>query len=364
MTFAQLLASGQIGPGQPLVLGLDRRGSPITGSWLDLFSVGIGGLSGSGKSWTGAYLLSQAMLNGARVAMLDPHAGDSESISSRLAPFAGTGRYLCAVADTPQTMRSTIAMVTDELTRRKHGTGEQVRGRRVPWIILCDEFSALMRGDLAEPLAGLFEAIAQEGRKLRIYGMALGQVWTATRSGGTEVRDSLASAYLHRLRPSQARYLSGLTAADLPADIHELPAGTAYLSSTAGDLTRITVPRMNDSDIQRVAGFLTGAHPTMGRLPTDDQEPAQPADVGARGKPDGSPLAAGTEQATTASQRDKTASPEVSRAAALFLDGHDLPAIVYELREVKSNAGRRYQTAVTEVQQLIREGLGWKSKAA
>ena len=48
-----------------------------------------------------------------------------------------------------------------------------------------------------------------------------------------------------------------------------------------------------------------------------------------------------------------------ARTAALFLDGHDSAAIVQTLRGVKSSdGGRRYQKALTEGLDLIRQGLG------
>jgi hypothetical protein len=62
-TFADLLADGQVGSGQPLILGYGSTGA-IYGDWRDLYSTGIGGISGSGKSWTAAYLIGQSALHG------------------------------------------------------------------------------------------------------------------------------------------------------------------------------------------------------------------------------------------------------------------------------------------------------------
>ena len=347
-SFAQLLDTGRIGPGNPLLLGVDTEGAPIKGSWLDLFSVGIGGLSGSGKTWTGVYLLSQAVLLGARVALLDPHSGDSEGITQRLDPLASAGRYLCDPAGDPRTMLATVKLISDELERRKAG---KVASRQ-PWVIVADEFSALMRGDLAGPLAALFEAIAQEGRKLGIYGLALGQSWTASRSGGTEVRDSLASCYIHRLRPTQARYLSGLSADELPDDVLELPSGTAYLLSTRGELQRLTIPQMTGADVVRVASLVASGVASTGA----DVSPTSPL-VPPYGKPDGSLMEASADVTSRAAERAPGASAEARTAAAHFLDGDDLATVVFKLRDVKSTEGRRYQKAAAEVQALIREGL-------
>jgi hypothetical protein len=321
VTFASLLSQGRIGKGNPLLLGIDEQGQPIEGSWLDLFSVGIGGLTGSGKSWTGCALLSQAMLHGARIAILDPHAGDEESLSARLTPLERG--YLCEVASSGRDMLATVRLVADELERR---TGTKSASRE-PWVIVADEFSSLMRGGLAEPLAGLFEAIAQEGRKMQVYGMALGQAWTASRSGGSELRDSLASAYLHRLRPAQARYLSGLTAADLPRDLLELPAGTAYLLSTRGELRRVSIPRMTNQDMQQIAM----------RMPVGRQQDAIP------------------EVASTASQCGKQLEPEQARAVGLFQGGMEVKDVVRTMYGNLHSGSREYRERRSQVEAWIRE---------
>ena len=346
-SFAQLLDTGRIGPGNPLLLGVGADGVPVEGSWLDLFSVGIGGLGGSGKTWTGVFLLSQAVLHGARVAILDPHSGDAEGIAQRLDPLARAGRYLCDPAGDPRTMLATVQLLSDELSRRAKGTSPS----RQPWVIVADEFSALMRGELAGPLAALFEAIAQEGRKLGIYGLALGQTWTASRSGGTEVRDALASCYIHRLRPAQARYLSGLSADDLPDDLLELPSGIAYLLSTRGTLQRLTIPQMGAGDVARVADLLD----SNGRPVATTAAPTMSGDVPVV-KPDGSQFVATSERLLKAAESASTPSADAARAAALFFGGADLARVVFELRGVKSSEGGRYQRALAEVQQLVREG--------
>lgn len=341
-TVAQLLDQHQIGRGMPLLLGYDAdEGTAIPGSWLDLFSVGIGGLSGSGKTWTGVFLIAQAMLHGAKVAVLDPHAGDEDSFTQRAAPLAG--RYICPPAQERKTMLGTVKLFTEEIERRKN------KGRGEPWILIADEFSALMRGDLAEPLSLLMEAIAQEGRKLGIYGLALGQAWQVDRAGGGTMRDSLASCYIHRLRPAQARYLSGLTASSLPDDVMELQPGRAYLLSTRGELRRVAIPQMVEGDVQRVAGLLTADAPTMERL--------QSAEKGADYMPESSQKVADIIRLPSAVESQTTANAEATRAAALFLDGKSITEIVKELRGVSSNQGARYQAALAEVQALMREAL-------
>jgi hypothetical protein len=86
------------------------------------------------------------------------------------------------------------------------------------------------------------------------------------------------------------------------------------------------------------------------------EAPPQPPDM-----PGGSQAVAAAERLRSAS-----VSAEAARAATMFLDGLDpaaialraLPSVaVWELRQVKSSQGGKYQSALGEVLGLIREGL-------
>lgn len=338
-TFAKLLEGGKLGPGNPLLLGYDRTtGAAVEGSWLDLYSCAVGGLSGSGKSWTAAFLAAQAALHGARLVILDPHADNPESLASRLAPMRP--RFVCEVADTPKTMLASVNLVTSELQRRTTG------GRGEPWLFLADEFSALQRGELAEPLANLVEALGQEGRKLGLYGMVCGQVWTATRAGGSELRDSLASAYVHRLRPSQARMLTGLTSADLPADLLTLPAGSCYLLSTSGELRPLVIPQMRPEDIAQVAQ-LAAAVASKG--------PSGKRPIGFQLPNPGSSREATLEAYASGQQEAPKWSADEAEILAALRGGKSPAEVAAALAGATS--GRRYQEAARKVADVIRRAI-------
>src|SRR4051812_15985962 len=84
-TFAQLLDQGLIGGGRPLILGYSAdTGQPITGSWKDLYSCGVGAQQGAGKTWLLAFLLAQSAAAGGRLIICDLHAGDDESLTNRI----------------------------------------------------------------------------------------------------------------------------------------------------------------------------------------------------------------------------------------------------------------------------------------
>jgi hypothetical protein len=360
-TFAQLLDAGRVGRGQPLVLGFDRdTGAELAGSWLDLYSCAVGGLSGSGKSWTAVFLASQAALYGARLLILDPHAQHPESLSMRLAPLRRS--FVCAVADTPRAMQAAVELAAHELQRRI-ASGQ----RATPWIVLADEFSSLQRGELAEPLAALVEGIGQEGRKLGLYALVCGQVWNGSRAGGSELRDSLASAYVHRLRPAQARMLTGLTADDLPGDLLDLPAGTCYLLSTAGDLRPVVIPAMTPADVARVAGLLDAAPNREEHTPPSapSSPPSATSPIGFRtpspatsgeGAPEGAP-----EGATAAPLRGRSnaaqLTAEEAQIVAAFVAGKSVKALAEQLNG-GSSGGDGYAKAARRVADILRRALG------
>jgi hypothetical protein len=338
-SFAALLDLGRVGRGNPMLLGFDSStGAAVDGSWLDLYSCAVGGLSGSGKSWTAAFLAGQAALWGTRFVVLDPHAANAESLASRLAPLRS--RFVCDLAESPREMKEAVGLVVEELGRRKSG------GRGEPWLFLVDEFSALQRGELAAPLGDLVEALGQEGRKLGLYAMVCGQVWTAARAGGSELRDSLASAYVHRLRPSQARYLTGLTAAELPGDLLHLPPGSAYLLNTAGDLRRVAIPRMGAGDLARVAE-LVGAPSAA-----PSAAPSGPRSMGfrpgarevAREVGDASPL--------PGRQDGESWTAEEARIVALLAAGKSPGEVARDLAGGASG-GRAYTEAARKVAQVV-----------
>jgi hypothetical protein len=63
-SFADLLSSGRVGKGNLLILGYADN-TELTGSWLDLYSTIVAGMSGTGKTTTQRFLACQTALHGA-----------------------------------------------------------------------------------------------------------------------------------------------------------------------------------------------------------------------------------------------------------------------------------------------------------
>jgi hypothetical protein len=345
-TFAQLLDAGTIGAGQPLLFGFDAlTGQPITGNWMDLYSVGGGGLPGSGKTTAAAVWVAQSALSGARIILADPHSGNPESLASRLAPLSAA--FVCDPAQTTKEIVAALQLCHDKLRRRAAG-----QSGHWPLLFICDEWTSLLRTSAAAGLPELVKNISQEGRKYGIFAILLAQNWGQDQSG--HVRDELCSHLVMRTRPELGRHQTGLRASQLPDDLLQLAPGVGYLLNNKGDVRKLRIPRLEDSDLTRVGAMLA----------TTVHQPSQPigfrapktitptAHRGAGSEPDRSRIGAGS----GASGSRRAVPAEAARVLDLLHAGNDLPAIVQELRGVSSKqSGSRYQAALKEITDLLRQ---------
>src|SRR5579859_453374 len=140
LTFGQLLDAGRVGPGNPLLLGYDlASGTPLHGSWLDLYSTAVSGMPGSGKTTSQRFLACQTALHGARFAICDPHAGASEeSLAATLAPLQMS--MVCGPASTDTAMLEVVRYVAEVGRRRIEGVDREI----TPLILWVDELTALL----------------------------------------------------------------------------------------------------------------------------------------------------------------------------------------------------------------------------
>jgi hypothetical protein len=246
-TFAELLQSGQIAVGRPLIFGCKINGQLRTGTWLELYSSAVAGLSGTGKTTTELFLLLQSVLQGARLLIVDPHAHKQDNLARRLAPLSHA--FLARPAVEEREIAGYIQRLRKELDRR-------IRGAKGPLIIFCiDEFTKLMKTTLAKELGELIEDIAQEGRGVGIFAMLAGQVWKSTRCGGTELRYSLASCIVHRIQEEQAKLLIPQPYA---RKCPQLGKGQVWFYDTDGDIEQLSIPLTTADDVRAVATMLMG----------------------------------------------------------------------------------------------------------
>jgi len=339
-TFGELLNAGRIGKGNPLVLGYDEADyTQVSGTWLDLYSTIVSGMSGTGKTTTQRSLACQTVLQGARFAVIDPHAGAAaDSLAATLQPLRAA--FVCEPASTDKAILEVVRYVADVGRRRIEGKDCDA----TPLILWADELTALLgRSSIADELAGLLERVAQEYRKRFVFVCGSGQIWTASRTT-SELRDSFASVVCHRMKRAQARLL-------LPTDeaeqVERLATGHAVLWRTSGVTQTIAIPNCTAQDVERVGTMV--ATPRHTNMPNGSQNEAwnMPNDM-----PKGSQTYANGTLAYSA-----PASAEAKHAAQMFMEGADPAAIVLALRNVRSSEGKRYQVALAEVLNLVREGM-------
>jgi hypothetical protein len=353
-TFAQLLDSGRVGRGQPLLLGIDAEtGEELPGAWLDLYATATAGLPGSGKTTSQRFFAAQTALHGARFVVCDPHASaGADSLAGTLAPLAPV--YLCEPAEDPAAILQAVRFVADIGEARKSGRDRD----QTPVILWVDELTGLLgRSDVGAELAGLLELIAQEYRKKWVYLSASGQIWTAARTT-SELRDSLASVLCHRMKRAQARMLLPTEEA---AQAERLATGEAILWRTSGVTARVRIPNTTGADVARVAQLLAGGAPSLAAASAAPPAPAPARPLGFRPA-----LAEGANEGAfegaqpaplRGHQGAANLSPEEARIVAAFLGGKSPSDLAAELNGGKKS-GDGYTQAARRVADILRRALG------
>ena len=265
-SFGALLAGGILGGDERrLLMGYDMDGGKLWGKGFNsLFSFGVGGLQGSGKTTTGRFLLGQAALQGARLVIVDPHrdtAGE-ESLAGTLAPLR-PAFALDPAADDDE-IGEVLRLVHAEIDAREQGA-------RGPILILAiDEWTDLQRRRVADELRDTASRVSVVGRKMGVFCALFGQSWDKATAG--QVRDYLTAAYVHRLRPPVARLL----APGIPSDVWTLEPGVAYLDQTTGGRHLVRIPDTTAADLGQVARLLPPPAPLVGeRADERTEEPPE-----------------------------------------------------------------------------------------
>jgi hypothetical protein len=325
-TFAELLSRGDIGYSSDLLLGFND-GQPLRGTWKNLYSAAIAGMSGSGKTTTVRFVACQSALLGSQFILIDPHGGaGEESLAETLLPLGNAFFSQMQPAIEANEIEAALEAARYELKMRLTDRERP----RFPLVVCVDEMTSLMRTELTKPLSGLLQDISQQGRKVGIFALCMGQIWKGSTSGGTELRDSFASAYVHRLKRNQARMLLPTEEA---AQVEGLPAGQALFYQTNGDIVPVNIPLTTGLDVVKVAGL-----------------------IGARNYPEINRKLTENTVVKTVSQSPKTPlDPEAARVVSLFREGHDTAGIVREIWGEQK--GANYQRYSKQVQDVLRQNF-------
>ena len=250
-TFAELFRAGKFEPGKPLVFGFDNTGAAKTGTWSHAYSLGIAGMSGSGKSSTIRLIMSESLLTGAVGAfyVIDPHYPHLESLLASLGELkdAPQVRY----CENPIDTAAMIAEIHAAIDRRLAGN----EASTPLLVVVVDELPVVVKK--FPKIADLIERVGMESRKAGVYGMFSAQSWNGDKTGGTTARDNLTALMVHRMKRKQAQTL--LQDADLTRQVLRLQPGQVLFSPTKGDPDLLTVPYCTLADMSSVVSVLKSA---------------------------------------------------------------------------------------------------------
>jgi hypothetical protein len=342
--FQQLISDGAFQPGRFLLGYSMEDHSPVHGTWKDIYSCAVGGQPGTGKSTATRSLLAQSAMGGCKFVVVDPHYGAGEdSLGESLQPLRRA--MLCDVASNDKTTIEAVRYIDSIGKARMHGDKD-----RSPIMLVVDEATSLFsRSGIGSELSTLLEAIAQEYRKVGVFALCLGQIWTASRTGGDSgLRDSFASALVCKMKRSQARML---VSTEVAKEVEVLGIGQAILWKTSGEYARLNIPNCTQADIEVVAKrvfsgenkastSITPVSPLQKPLHTPLHAPLHAEDSG-------DVLGSGAMTWMTAREQ---------QALNMFRDGASPTEIVKELWGV--NGGKAYTDAAKEFNELLRSQIG------
>ncbi len=247
--FWSLFTSGQL-PEQGFLMGYSlESGQPILSDWRMLYSVLIGGQSGTGKSTLVRSILAQSALQGGRFLVLDPHYGaGEESLAASLAPLQPL--MLAEPAASDVQMTDSLRYVANIGKQRLTGKDTDKR----PLVLVVDELTALLqRSQIANELTATLGHISQETRKVGVFCLAIGQQFSSEVMS-TPVRNSFVSYLTGRTRRDVARVMSGSTIFGKAAET--LTTGQAAWMTPRGEFHRLAVPNTTQQHIHLVAQTL------------------------------------------------------------------------------------------------------------
>ena len=331
-----------------ILLGLGPSGqhtAPVS----RLMHIAFLGATGGGKSNLMRLTLAQLLAIGAHVILVDPHfaAVDPES-GDDWRPIAE--RLHMAPASSAGDIRNAVAWVKDELDARLE------RRRRMepigpPMFLAYDELPSMIR--LAPEAPEQLGRVLREGRKVKLFCVGASQEFLIKIVGGSSgARDQYRTAFY-----VGGDKISASALLDIPQrsiDDAPLGAGIAMLRSAATpEAQLVRIPLASNTAIEQLLSPAY-ARPISGRYAADERPmmSANAATLGGENRP-----GIGQKSAEAERLHSATASAEALRAARLFMEGLDPSKIVQELRGISSKQGAKYQQALAEIHELIRDGV-------
>lgn len=243
-----LWANNQL-PSDKFLLGYNVADNlPVYVTFNDLRSTLVGGQTDSGKSTLVRSILIQAIMQGAKIALIDPHAdAGEESLADSFYPMSD--RMYLPIAKTVEEQLNTISAIKNELQNRINGASHD----KTPIVLVVDETNALLTDpNISRPLEELLSKISNEARKVHIYALCIGQNFHSSNMP-TTVRNSFVSIFSTYSRRDVARVLSGDTEFSHLAE--ELKIGQAVWAKR-GIINVLNIPNVTSTQVLLIAQSL------------------------------------------------------------------------------------------------------------
>ena len=250
-----VLEKGLIGVGsEKFLLGLYADNTPCYTLWDKVKSLIVAGMSGSGKSVTMVFITVQLMLSkAAKITVIDPHWSKPDGLTSRLKPLAEYATFVKGNSNTD--IQEAVTEFKEMLEGRING--DEIDGAR---LLIIDEWNRIAgrNKEVFEDVKWIVEEIAQEGRGYLVYVMLGGQIWMPSKSGGTSIIESIQSAYVHRIKTKQARYIVDN---EIAKQTEKMYPGHVFFSNADGETERLIIPESRYRDAVTVRDLLRGTVP-------------------------------------------------------------------------------------------------------
>jgi hypothetical protein len=322
-SLSELATGGMLAPTKPMIAGYVEN-EPKTIERRMFHNVQVAGKPGSGKTTTIRYLAGAATINGASSMIIDPHAGNEESLATALAPLESF--YLAAPAsDGTQAMRA-LEMIMQAGNDRKAGRDTSTS----PIALFIDELGAILRWFDPEDQGRFLDQLVTISQEFRKYGIGLtiGGQLPPKGSQGAPLRQSIATVYCHQMHRDQSRLILPANAASLTERL--MPGQTVtYLADGSTDV--LSIPQATKYDLEIIAGITP---PKRHR----------------------SAFEAVQEAASVPLQSPKPRSADEQAIISAFSAGEDITQIAKK-RNNGSTSGAGYQKALTEINAIIRQGV-------
>jgi len=125
----------------------------------------------------------------------------------------------------------------------------RMRGGEGPmWVMVIDEGAAVFSSSVSKKVSKLLENINRQARKVKMFAIVISQEWKASRTGGSEMRDSLVTFMLHN---TPERISGLLVPSDVARQTPRLKTGEAILYCRGTDM-RGMVPQASVGDAERL----------------------------------------------------------------------------------------------------------------